>query len=151
MAKFTAAQAHAVVEIQQLINDWGYELDVNNGKNVADLVTEDCTYVVRGGNREGRAAVVKFYADRLAQLAAGAGVPIHRHALCNLRVSFKSDSEVSILFNLLYFSTLGMASGQDQADPAAYADVRMNCRRDTDGHWRISRFESNQSFRRVPK
>ena len=151
MAKFTADQAHAVVEIQQLINDWGFELDVDNGKNIADLVTEDCVYVVRGGNREGRAAVVKFYADRLAQLSAGPGVPVHRHALANLRVSFNSSAEASINFNLLYFSTMGMASGQDHADPAAYADVRMNVRRDADGHWRISRFESNQSFRRVVK
>ena len=64
MAKFTAEQAHAVVEIQQLINDWGYELDLNNGQTIADLVTEDCVYVVGGAPREGRAGVVRFYAER---------------------------------------------------------------------------------------
>jgi uncharacterized protein (TIGR02246 family) len=152
LARFTAVQAHAVVEIQQLINDWGYELDLHNGKNIADLVTEDCTYVVRGGARTGRAAVVQFYAERLAELAATPeGVPTHRHALANLRVGFRSDVEAAITFNLIYFSTLGMASGADHADPASYADVRMDCRRDSDGHWRIARFDSNQSFRRVVK
>jgi uncharacterized protein (TIGR02246 family) len=151
LAKFTAEQAHAFVEIQQLINDWGYELDVNNGKHIANVITEDCTYVVRGGERAGRAAVEKFYADRLAQLSAGDGVPVHRHALTNLRVIFKSASEASIVFNLIYFSTMGIAAGADHADPAAYADVRMNCRRGTDGDWRISRFESEQAFRRVAK
>jgi uncharacterized protein (TIGR02246 family) len=151
LAKFTAEQAHAVVEIQQLINDWGYELDVNNGKRIADVITEDCVYVVRGGERAGRAAVIKFYADRLATLAAGAGVPVHRHALSNLRVTFKSSSEAAIVFNLTYFSAMGMASGTDHADPAAYADVRMNVRRAADGDWRISRFESEQAFRRVAK
>jgi hypothetical protein len=43
-----------------------------------------------------------------------------------------------------------MASGLNHADPAAVADVRMNCRRDSDGEWRIAMFDSNQTFRRVP-
>jgi ketosteroid isomerase-like protein len=150
LAKFTAEQARAVVEIQQLIHDWGYDLDLYNGEHIADVVTEDCTYVVGGAPREGRAAVVQFYIDRKARLAATPeGVPVHRHALSNLRVSFQSDTLASITFNLIYFSTLGMASGADHADPASYADVRMDCRRDADGHWRIARFESNQAFRRV--
>ncbi len=152
MARFTAEQAHAVVEIQQLINDWGYELDVSEGKNIADLVTEDCAYTVRGEPRKGRAAVVKFYADRLAQLSsAPGGVPVQRHALSNLRVSFRSASEASITFGLTYFSTFGMKTGTEHADPAAFADVRMNVRRDADGHWRIASFDSNQAFRRVIK
>jgi hypothetical protein len=152
MARFTAEQAQAVVEIQQLIHDWGYELDIHNGKNIAEVVTEDCAYNVGGAVRNGRAEVVKFYADREARLAATPeGVPIHRHALVNLRTSFRSADEASITFSLTYFSTLGMASGVDHADPASYADVRMDCRRDADGHWRIARFESSQAFRRVIK
>lgn len=152
MARFTAEQAQAVVEVQQLINDWGYELDLHNGEHIADLVTEDCSYFVGGVPREGRAAVVQFYADRFARLAATAeGVPIHRHALCNLRVDFGSATMASITFNLVYFSTMGVAAGVDHADPASYADVRMDCRRDADGHWRIAKFESNQAFRRVLK
>jgi hypothetical protein len=152
LARFTAEQAQAVVEIQQLINDWGYELDIHNGQNIAELVTEDCAYTVGGTLRTGRAGVVQFYAERLARLAATPeGVPIHRHALANLRVSFASASEASITFNLIYFSTMGVAAGTDHAEPASYADVRMDCRRDADGHWRIARFDSNQAFRRVLK
>jgi ketosteroid isomerase-like protein len=151
LAKFTAEQAHAVVEIQELINDWGYELDVDNGRNIADLVTEDVVYAVRGGTTQGRAGVVKFYADRLTQLSAGAGVPTHRHSLANLRVVFSSATDAAIFFNLTYFSTMGQASGAEHADPAAYADVRMKVRRDPDGHWRIALFDSNQVFRRVIK
>lgn len=152
MARFTAEQAQAVVEIQQLINDWGYELDLHNGRNIADLVTPDCQYLVGGVPRDGRAAVVQFYADREARLAATPeGVPIHRHALANLRVSFRAADEAAITFNLTYFSTLGVAAGVEHADPASYADVRMDVRREADGHWRIARFDSNQSFRRVLK
>ena len=152
MAKFTAEEAQAVVEIQQLINDWGYDLDIHNGAHIADVVTEDCAYVVGGTPRNGRAEVVQFYIDRKARLAATAeGVPIHRHALCNLRTSFRSPGEASIVFNLIYFSTMGMASGTEHADPASYADVRMEVRREADGHWRIARIESNQAIRRVLK
>ena len=144
-------QAVAVVAVQQLINDWAHELDIHNGQHITDLITEDCVYAVGGEPRQGHAAVAKFYQDRLARLAAQPeGVPIHRHALSGLRVDFRSADEVSISFGLVYFTTAGMASGVNHADPASVADVRMDCRREADGHWRIARFDSNQVFRRVP-
>ena len=151
MAKFDMEQAVAVVAVQQLINDWAHELDIHNGQHITDLITEDCVYAVGGEPRQGHAAVAKFYQDRLARLAAQPeGVPIHRHALSGLRVDFRSADEVSISFGLVYFTTAGMASGVNHADPASVADVRMDCRREADGHWRIARFDSNQVFRRVP-
>jgi hypothetical protein len=137
--------------VQLLINDWAYELDVNNGLNIGALVTEDCHYVVRGAPRLSRAAVEQFYKERLESFATQpAGVPIQRHTLSNLRVSFHSDSHVSITFTLVYFTTAGMSTGLKHADPAAVADVRMDCRRDRDGEWRIAKFDSNQTFQRVP-
>jgi len=151
VAKFDMEQAVAVVAVQQLINDWAHELDIHNGQHITDLITEDCVYAVGGEPRQGHAAVAKFYQDRLARLAAQPeGVPIHRHALSGLRVDFRSADEVSISFGLVYFTTAGMASGVNHADPASVADVRMDCRREADGHWRIARFDSNQVFRRVP-
>ena len=151
MAKFTIEQALVVAEVQQLINDWAHELDVNNGLHIVGLVTEHCAYTVGGATHQGRASVAKFYNDRLARLSAlPQGVPTQRHTLSNLRVEFRDSDEVSITFSLVYFTTAGMASGLNHADPAAVADVRMNCRRDSDGEWRISKFDSNQTFRRVP-
>jgi ketosteroid isomerase-like protein len=151
VAKFNMEQTLAVAEVQQLINDWAHELDVHNGLHVSALVTEDCTYVLGGTPRHGRAAVERFYQERLERLSARPeGVPTQRHTLSNLRVSFRSASEASITFSLVYFTTAGMASGLNHADPAAVADVRMDCRRDDDGEWRIAMFDSNQTFRRVP-
>ena len=99
MAKFNMEQAVAVAAVQQLINDWAYELDVNNGLHISGLVTEDCVYVVGGATRQGRAAVEKFYQERLERLSARPeGVPTQRHTLSNLRVSFRSADEVSITF-----------------------------------------------------
>jgi len=150
LANVTLEQSLVIASVQQLINDWAHELDINNGLKIAALVTEDCLYTVGGTLRQGRAAVELFYQERLKRLSAQPdGVPTQRHMLSNLRVDFRTGAEVSITFSLLYFTTAGMKSGLNHADPAAVADVRMDCRRDADGHWRISKFDSNQMFRRV--
>jgi hypothetical protein len=152
MAKFDMEQAVAWVAIQQLINDWGYELDVNNGLNIADLVTEDCHYTVRAVARLSRAEVLAFYKMRLGEFAeAGKEPPVQRHAQTNLRVQFKSADEAAITFTLIYFTSAMVAAGADPADPTAVADVRMDVRRCVDGHWRISMFDSVQSLVRVPR
>ena len=152
MANITAEQSLVIASVQHLINDWAYELDVNNGLHIASLVTEDCKYVVGGTPREGRSAVENFYQERLSRLYAQPdGVPKQRHNLSNLRVNFRSATDVSITFTLLYFTTAGVASGLNHADPAAVADVRLNCRLENDGHLRIYAFDSNQTFKRVPK
>jgi hypothetical protein len=151
VAKFNVEQGLVVAEVQQLINDWAFELDVNNGLNISELITDNCSYAVGPTPRQGRAEVAAFYQQRLERLSAQPqGVPTQRHTLSNLRVKFVDTDNVSITFNLVYFTTAGMASGLNHADPAAIADVRMNCQRGYDGHWRISKFDSNQTFRRVP-
>ena len=134
MANFNIDQSIAVSSVQQLISDWAYELDMHNGQNISGLVTEDCSYMVGGALRQGRAEIQKFYRDRLERLSGQpGGVPTQRHTLANLRVSFRSAAEVSITFSLVYFTTAGAASGLNHADPAAVADVRMDCRQDLDG------------------
>jgi ketosteroid isomerase-like protein len=151
VANFTIEQVVAVASIQQLINDWAYDLDVHEGLHIASLVTEDCNYTVRAVPRIGRAAVEAFYKERLATLSGQpGGAPTQRHMLSNLRVDFRSDVEASITFSLLYFSTLGIAAGTDHADPAAVSDVRMDVRRDADGEWRIAKFDSGMTFKRTP-
>jgi uncharacterized protein (TIGR02246 family) len=147
MAKFTAEEAVAWVTIQQLINDWGYELDVNNGLNIADLVTEDCSYTVRAVERKSRADVAAFYKGRLAEFPDGA--PIQRHVQSNLRVQFKSTDSASVTFTLVYFTMAMVAAGADPADPTAVADVLMDVTRCADGHWRIAKFDSAQSLVRL--
>lgn len=149
MAKLSMEQALAVNEVQQLINDWAYELDENQGLEIANLLTEDCIYSVRGAPVKGSAAIVQFYKGRFETLSSqGAGVPTQRHTISNLRVGFRSADEVSITFTLLFFTTAGSGNGLSQTAPAAVADVRMDCQRGSDGEWRIAKFDSNQTFRR---
>lgn len=150
MAQFNAEQVIALAAIQQLINDWAHELDMHNGLHISELITEDCVYHVGGAARQGRSDVAQFYIDRLARLSAQLeGVPTQRHTLSNLRVSFAHADEAAITFGLTYYTTAGMGSGLSHADPAAVADVQMDCRCEEDGHWRIARFSSEHIFRRV--
>jgi len=152
MAKFELHQAADVLAIQQVINEWATDLDIANGAGMGDLLTEDCAYNVRNVWRDGRDAVVQFYKTRLEELGATpAGVPIHRHALTNFRITFKTADEAGAAFSLIYFSTAGSQLGTSETLPFSYADVFMDCRRCDDGHWRISRFDSNPVFVRAMK
>jgi SnoaL-like domain len=149
VARFDVEQTMAWVAIQQLINDWGYELDTNNGLHIGDLVTEACRYTVRAVERKTREEVAAFYKGRIAEFPGDP--PVQRHVQSNLRVQFHGADEAAITFTLVYFTTAMVAAGADPADPTAVADVRMTVRRCDDGHWRISMFDSAQNLVRAAK
>lgn len=148
MTRFTSEQAHAYVEIQQLVHNWGFEIDHHHGSHIADLLTADCLYVVGGAARRGPAAVVKWYEERRQRLAATPeGLPTQRHAIMNLRALFRNAGEAAITFNIIRFSTRGNPGNLEHADPQSFGDVRMDVRRNADGHWRIAMCDGNTSFR----
>ena len=148
MAKFSAEQAAAVAAIQQVINEWGDELDKHDGLAMldADVLTEDCRYFVGGEWREGRAATAQFYTERKARLEAAGGAPVMRHVMSNYRVSFTGGDTAEAGFLLVFFAKVGDPPFTGYCDPLAVADVRMECRLEADGHWRICKFDSGQIF-----
>jgi hypothetical protein len=150
MAKFTLEQAAAIAAIQHVINEWGNELDRNDGLKMieADVLTEDCRYNVGGAWRAGRTEAAQFYAERKPRLEAQGGAPVMRHIISNFRVSFETDEHAKVAFLLVFFAKVGTPPFADYCDPLAVADVRMECGRDADGDWRISYFDSGQIFRR---
>jgi hypothetical protein len=150
VAKFSAAQAADVAAIQQVINEWGNELDQNDGLTMreADVLTEDCRYNVGGAWREGLVATLGFYNERKPRLEAQGGAPVMRHIISNFRVAFSSENDAKVNFLLLFFAKVGTPPFTGYCDPLAVADVRMECRREGDGEWRISLFDSGQIFRR---
>ena len=147
MAKFSAEQAADVAAIQQVINEWGDELDSNSGLKMtdADVLTQDCRYFVGGEWREGLGATAQFYKDRWDRLVAAGGAPVMRHIHSNFRVRFTGADEAEVGFLLLFFARVGTPPF-DTCDPAAQAEVQMQCRREADGHWRIAMFNSGQTF-----
>ena len=150
MAKFSAEQAAAVAAIQQVINDWGDELDQNSGLRMteADVLTRDCRYFVGGEWRDGLEATAQFYRERWDRLTAGDGAPVMRHIHSNYRVTFTADDHAQVGFLLVFFAKVGEPPFIGYSDPLAVADVRMECRREADGHWRFSLFDSGQIFRK---
>lgn len=151
MAKFSLEEIIAVGEIQQLINDWVYELDFNHGLTIDQIVTEDCSYVMHAGVRSGRREIVESYRQRAERLTKDGGeIPQMRHLNANLRVAFRDKDNAAITFGMTFYTAEGNPAGARHTDATAVADVWMDCRRESDGHWRISRFDSTQPFVRVP-
>jgi hypothetical protein len=151
MVCLTSEQAHASAVIHQLITAWATELDRNNGLGIAPLLTEDCAYMARGSPRQGREEAARFYRERLAELTRSPdGPPTLRHVISNLLIDFAGDDRASVDFLLVYFSSPNKPPVLDFRGVTALADCHMDCRRDTDGHWRIASFDSTQSFVRAP-
>lgn len=151
VAKFSLEEIVAVGEIQQLINDWVYELDFNHGLTIDGIVTEDCVYVMHSGAQNGRQAIVEAYRQRVERLIKDGGeIPPMRHLNANLRVEFRDKDDAAITFGMTFYTAEGNVAGTRHTDATAVADVWMDCRRDNDGHWRISRFDSTQPFVRIP-
>lgn len=149
MAKFTPQQAADILAIKQVIYEWGDELDINNGLSMrdCDCLAEDVRYNVGGAWREGLPAVEAFYKGRAETALAGPGLMTMRHIITSLRVRFDDADHATVGYLLLFFAALGDPPF-DKCDPLAVADVRMECRRDADGEWRIVLFDSGQIFRR---
>ncbi len=150
MAKFTPEQAADIAAIKQVIYEWSDELDLNSGLKMtaADILTQDVRYNVGGEWRDGLAATQAFYDGRWEKLTAAGGAPVMRHLLGNLRTWFTGADTARVTYQLLFFAGPGAPPIVGKADPLAVADVTMECRREADGHWRISLFDSGQIFQR---
>jgi hypothetical protein len=145
LVKFTNEQGAAWAAIQELINEWARDLDLHNGQHVGQFMADDVHYAVGATPRLGRADVEAFYRERLERLSATPeGPPTHRHMITNLCIEFRSATEASTTFSMIYFNSM---YAQTRPEAMATADVRMIIRA-TDGDWRIARFESNQPFHR---
>ena len=150
MAKFTAAQAADVLAIKQVIYEWADELDVNDGLKIkqSDVLAKDCRYFVGGEWKEGVDAVASFYSERKTRLEGAGGAPVMRHQIMGIRVYFDAADKVRTGYQLLFFAHVGTPPIAGYCDPLATADVRMEVKREADGHWRISMFDSGQVFQR---
>lgn len=148
MAKFDAEQAVAVAAITQVINEWGYEVDTNGGRSIADVLTPDCRCKLAGQWIEGRDEIAAFYEERYARIEAGERAPVIRQIITNVRISFTSETAAKAGFLLLLFARVGEVPFSDYCEPVEVADVRVDCRREEDGDWRMSMLDSDRIFRR---
>lgn len=150
MAKFTPEQAADILAIKQVIYEWGDELDLKNGGTMTqrDCLSKDVRYNVGGEWRDGIEAVQAFYDSRIEGQRTSGVFMVMRHFITNLKIAFTGPDHAVIDYLLLFFAKAGEAPFDGYCDPLATADVKMECRRDADGEWRISFFDSGQIFRR---
>jgi hypothetical protein len=148
MPRFGSETAATAMELQQLILDWGHDLDINGGLNVANLCTEDCNYLIGGNSHRGHAAVTKFYFDRAERIRTQQkdGVRTQRHTISNIRVAFQGKDQATVRFMVVNYSAEGKAPARNLVGPTIVADSRMECRREADGEWRIALFDSEPIF-----
>lgn len=142
--------AGAVAAITQLMNEWAHEVDANYGRGMveADLLTPDCRAKLEDKWISGRDAIGAFYKARFAGIKPGEPAPIIRQLLSNFRIALANENEAKVGLNLLLFFKVGTVPFSDYCDPVEVADVRAECRRGADGHWRISMLDSDRIFRR---
>ena len=147
MPKFENGSTASVVELTQLVNDWGYDLDMTGGSNVAALCTEDCDYRVGGTSHRGHDGIRAFYAARNERVRTQQkdGVRTQRHTLSSIRVSFQSEDRADVTFIVVNYSAEGKAPALDLVGPTIIADSRFECRREG-REWRIALFDSTPVF-----
>lgn len=148
MPRFTQAHALSVIEIHQLVVDWGFDLDIHGGMHVASLCTPDCHYLVGGTLHQGHAPITAFYQARNDRVAVQQkdGVRTQRHTITNQRVTFSDADHAGATFILVNYSAEGRPPILDLVGPTIVADCRMEFRRDADGEWRIALFDSTPLF-----
>ena len=119
MPRFTQETAAAALEVQQLILEWGLELDMNDARDITALCTQDCTYYLAGKPHTGHDAIKAFYAarnDRVSKLQKD-GIRTQRHAISNLRVSFTERTHAVVGFLIVNYSKEGKTARDGPGRP----------------------------------
>jgi len=156
MRTFTAETALDIIEIQQVVADWGNELDFhmsdNDGRDVVNYFTEDCLVDMGQVTYKGHEAMKKFYADRNVRVRAQQkdGVRTQRHGMGQVRVVLNGKDRATATFLIINFSGEGrpplMNPTASTTTPTIVTDVRFEMRKDKGKPWRIEQFISRPIF-----
>jgi hypothetical protein len=148
MDNFTAETAVIALQLQQMLMEFTYELDVNVGKNVTAHYTEDGVFVLGPNTIKGRAEIRKFYDARDVRVARESkdGVRTARHTFTNLRYDIKDNTNATLYFISIFYAGEGNPPVPGLGGPSTVADCRMLCRREADGIWRVAEFAATPVF-----
>ncbi len=117
-------------ELEALIAEHAYRLDMNCSENLAELYTEDGSLIAPNFACEGPEAINGYGRDR-----AAAKIRRVRHVCTNFRFWEDGPDQVRGLCFILLFRSNG--SDLSPAEPIALADAHDIYRRCPDGVWRI--------------
>jgi len=149
MRRLTAETLAITVELQQMLYDFGHEIDVRCGEGIADYYCADGAFVVGDVRYQGRAAIEAFYTAERERIRTTMqdGERQLLHAFVNPRVLVADDHRhATILCTNLNFSSEGARPIAGPIAANLIVDCRLDCRLEDDGQWRIAEFSANIQF-----
>jgi 4-hydroxy-2-oxoheptanedioate aldolase len=127
-------------EIEELLVEFAYRLDVGRGELVHELFEPGGTYIVDGRPLSGREAIRDGYAARAAQ-----GPRTARHIFSNLRIEPVSAGRLRAQSVVVIYAEDGEPVHPAGA-PLVVGDFTDVCVRGGDGRWRFERRELRTLF-----
>lgn len=148
MPRLAPENAGAAMELQCMVAEFFYEIDVNGGAHVTEFYAPDAAFLLGDFKYQGHAAIAKFYADRAERIRVEQkdGIRAARHSFTNFRAAFQDKTHATINFINVQFSGEGKIPVRDFTGPTMVVDCQMQCRRDADGQWRIVMFQGSPVF-----
>lgn len=138
-----------VTELQQMLFDFGYEIDANQGRDITGFYAKDGVWELGSQTITGHAALREFYRDFHERVAREQkdGKRQLLHAFTNVRVTVNDDLVRAVIdFFNLNFSAEGARPVAAPIMPNMIVECRMECRREADSIWRIVRFTGTPQF-----
>jgi hypothetical protein len=148
MRKLDQTSAIIAMELQQMVAEFGHDLDANGGQNITDFYAEDGMFAVGDYMHKGHAAIRKFYSDRADRIRAVAkdGIRVSSHTFNNTRITIEDNNNATIYFINVNYGGEGTPPVLGPIAPAMITNCRMVCRRGADGLWRITLFSGVPVF-----
>lgn len=148
MGKFEEQRASDALDLQQLISEYCFELDLTGGLDSYRFFTADGLLDVGKMSLRGHDEMKAFYKNLVEQAKAAdpSGARTTRHVFTNLRIDFDDADHATVDFIVMNFSSAGAPPVFDATTPTVVSDARCKCRRESDGAWRIVEFTGAPIF-----
>jgi hypothetical protein len=137
MRKFTQDEAIAAVELQQMVTDYFQILDSQGGGASLDFFTPDVDVNIGVIKYSGHDGMAKFYQAGADRLKASGMTRTGRHGYTNFRVTFPEKNRATVTVMNVTWAGPGKPPLVDATLPSIVTDVRMECRREADGQWKV--------------
>ncbi|TXN28932.1 nuclear transport factor 2 family protein [Lacisediminihabitans profunda] len=134
------ARLAAVLEIQQLVAEFAYRLDIGGGLSVHELFADDGEYSIDGEALTGQAVIATAFAERQAR-----GPRVSRHLFTNLRFASVRSEEAVLTASMVLYAANGVPV-LDSHPPLLVADFDAVVHR-VDRRWRFRRLALASIFR----
>lgn len=107
MSRFRGERASDALDLQQLLSEYCFELDLTGGLQAHRFFTADGRLEVGKMSLKGHEAMKVFYQDLVDQAKTSGTERTTRHLWSNLRISFEDENRAFVDFIMQNFSAIG--------------------------------------------